>query len=280
MGMLLRMIYEDQHKEYIILGSAYMIRNKSDVSDLLCPNNDDVKVHTSAKRGSTVSGLKQRVLTSPDDMTKMLEFIHAAIRVESTPSPLSKTHIIYQLTIECRDTSQTRRSRTPGVARQPSQHGAYLHFVELMPCRGPPVVSPVQQDVSMLRRDTKKDFGLALFEMLVAQKGGQSSRARSTTAYATPLPFDQSLLTQILEPALSGKTNILSLCTIHAKEDHHPADYLKFAACLRQLRVDPTFNPVSDDVSTLQRYRMERQLLLAKLKHTSRPKNAMDSWPR
>ncbi|ORX56866.1 P-loop containing nucleoside triphosphate hydrolase protein [Hesseltinella vesiculosa] len=228
----------EPNKEYLLLGSVYSVFDQDKTTDLLCPNNPRVEVQASKKRGTFVAGLTQKCLSSPDEMMTMIQ----TAQVNRYSQQESKAHLFYQLT-----------------------------FVDLMPCTSPPVTSAASQDMSILRRSSKKDISLPLFEMLVSQLGGRSSGRGSANKLSLyqQLPFHHSLLTRLLAPSLSGQANLLSLCTI---SDHfHPAQLLKFASHLRQLHIAPPFNPMIDDQSTLYHYRFDRQLLLAKMKRLDLP---------
>ncbi|ORZ14009.1 kinesin motor domain-domain-containing protein [Absidia repens] len=271
---LFDMMYKEIGTEFILRASYYEIYQDT-LYDLLCPSNSNIDVHQTKKRSTFIAPLTEEIITSPTDVLRIIHKGQANLYLCPDKHSYQESHVIFQLVIEsykCSD--HPKKSNMPGASLSSTSTSSnssnaakrvtisHLMFVDLAEGSTPPPTSSTAdlQNHSLRRRHNRKDTGLAAFESRVIQLTGKDQRY-------TPVDIKKNVLTQLLESSLTGRTNLLSICTINDK--NHPYEYLKFSHRLRKLLVSPITNEENETHSVLLRHRRDRIKLKHKLKQLS-----------
>ncbi|KAI9311304.1 P-loop containing nucleoside triphosphate hydrolase protein [Dichotomocladium elegans] len=216
-------------KEFVLRVSYLEIYNET-IRDLLAPANDNLKIHEDKRRGIYVSPLTEEVVTSPMDVMSIIEKGEANRHISTTDYNLhsSRSHTIFQMIIESRN-------------------------------RGPNSLTSLSQR-SPLRKEAMKISQLNLIDLAGSEKAATNTDRRKEGSYinksnAGHVPFRDSKLTRILQPALSGQAKVVVICTISPASNsiEESANTLKFAS------------RVLNDRALLQKYRGEITELKNKL---------------
>ncbi|CAO3589657.1 unnamed protein product [Absidia cylindrospora] len=265
------MMYKDIGTEFIIRASYYEIFQDT-LYDLLCPSNSNIDVHQTKKKSAFIAPLTEEIITSPTDVLRIIHKGQANLYLCPEKHSYQESHVIFQLVIESHKCSdRPKKSNMPGASLSSTSTSSnssnttnrvtisHLMLVDLAESSNPPPTSSTAdlQNHSLRRRHNKKDTGLGAFESRVIQLTGKDQR------YA-PVDIKKNVLTRLLESSLTGRTNLLSICTINDK--NHPYEYLKFSHRLRKLLVSPITNEENETHSVLLRHRRDRIKLKHKLK--------------
>ncbi|KAI7875317.1 kinesin-domain-containing protein [Lichtheimia hyalospora FSU 10163] len=253
-------IQQASTKEFVLRVSYLEIYNET-IRDLLAPRNDNLKIHEDKRRGIYVSPLTEEVVTTPTDVMGIIQKGEANRHISTTDYNLhsSRSHTIFQMVIESRERTST--STTLG---------------------------PVSPRVS-LRRDAMKISQLNLIDLAGSEKAASNSERRKEGAYinkslltlgtviskltenkrSVPIhvPFRDSKLTRILQPALSGQAKVVVICTISPTSNsiEESSNTLKFASRVKRIVVTATNDEVLNERALLQKYRGEISELKTKL---------------
>ncbi|KAI8338599.1 P-loop containing nucleoside triphosphate hydrolase protein [Chlamydoabsidia padenii] len=257
---LFDLIFKEPDNEYVLRASYYELHEDT-LRDLICPSNLDINIRQTKKKNPYVGPLTEEIITSPTDILKIIQKGQANLYLCSDLHAYKDSHVVFQLVVESQKRSnQLKTPHLSGSLGSQPVTTCQVMFVDLADSETPPSSSSstftMNQHYPLNRRQKRKDIGLSTFEATVLQLTGKDNKY-------TPLEWKTSILTRLLEPSLTGQTNLASICTID--DQHHSYDYLKFACRLRKLAVAPKINQETDDQSFLKRHRQDRLKLKSKL---------------
>ncbi|KAG0186859.1 hypothetical protein DFQ28_007200 [Apophysomyces sp. BC1034] len=222
--------------EFLLRVSYLEIYNET-IRDLLCPENDNIKIHEDRRRGIYVSPLTEEVVTSPQDVIQVIQKGEANRHISTTDYNLhsSRSHTIFQMVIESRQRNNNSTTLKPGVYRRMST-----------------MASPGRMESLKISQ---------LVGVASSQEHGKLMHAFGH------IPYRDSKLTRILQTALSGLAKVVVLCTISpaiaSLEESN--NTLKFAARVKKIVVSAKNDEVMDDKALIQKYRGEIIELKGKL---------------
>jgi len=284
------------HLEFLLRVSYMEIYNEK-IYDLLAPpaasgpnaQNEEIKLREDSTRGVYATPLREEVVQSPTQLLRVIAKGDHARRTSSTQfnARSSRSHAVVQIVVESRE-------RTDGV-------------VDTLESRNTPAIEPGGVRVSTLslidlagseraaeskeRRTEGSHINkslLTLGTVIARLSGANESGGKAADKDGRHLPYRDSKLTRLLQPALSGNSLVSILCTIQcgsagsavAASGHvgETLNTLKFAARAKNnivshaKRAEAAFANGGDAGTRglLERYRMEIQNLKSQLERAAR----------
>ena len=261
---------------------------------------EEIKLREDSKRGVYATPLKEEIVQSPTQLLRVIARGDLARRTGSTQynSRSSRSHAVVQIVVESRHrntgpgagggaggaltpASSKRRALVPGGVRVST-----LSLIDLAGSERAAETKERRQEGAHINKSLLT-LGTVIARLSgerekTAKAGGVAS-AVSSAADAKHLPYRDSKLTRLLQPALSGNSLISILCTVQLSPSAGggPAGHtvetlntLKFAARARNnivshaKRAEEALGSTTGDAASralLDRYRMEIQDLRAQL---------------
>ena len=277
-------IRETPHREFLLRASYLEIYNE-DIKDLLAPlppngaQPEKLKLREDSKRGVYVTPLREEIVQSPMQLLRVISRGDRARHFGTTQfnAHSSRSHAVVKIVIESRDraesTSEKRAALGPG--------GVRVSTLSLIDLAGSEKAADSKE-----RRTEGAHINKSLLTLgtVVARlSGSKDKNGNPTDRDGQHLPYRDSKLTRLLQPALSGDSLISILCTIQigaagsaATANSHTAETLntlKFAARAKNnivshaRRAEEALGNGADPASRglLERYRTEIQALRQQL---------------
>ncbi|KAL1962291.1 hypothetical protein VTN77DRAFT_9834 [Rasamsonia byssochlamydoides] len=283
-------IRETPHREFLLRVSYLEIYNEK-IHDLLSApagngvgagQQEEIKLREDSKRGVYATPLKEEIVQSPTQLLRVIARGDHARRTGSTQfnARSSRSHAVVQIVVESRErapagsSSQEKRSgMAPGGVRVST-----LSLIDLAGSERAAENKERRQEGAHINKSL-----LTLGTVIARLSENKDKNGNSTDREGKHLPYRDSKLTRLLQPALSGNSLVSILCTISiGSSGSTPANThinetlntLKFAARAKNnivshaKRAEESFSGGGGDPGSralLERYRMEIQSLRAQL---------------
>ncbi|KAL2783895.1 kinesin motor domain-containing protein [Aspergillus keveii] len=276
-------IRETPHREFLLRVSYLEIYNEK-IHDLLSasigPANgpqEEIKLREDSKRGVYATPLKEEIVQSPTQLLRVIARGDHARRTGSTQfnARSSRSHAVVQIVVESRErvptgTTQDRRSGlAPG--------GVRVSTLSLIDLAGSERAADDKE-----RRTEGAHINKSLLTLgnIISRLSETKDKAAGTAdKEGKHLPYRDSKLTRLLQPALSGNSLVSILCTVQLgssvnSNSGETLNTLKFAARAKNnivshaKRAEEAFGGGGGDAGSrvlLERYRMEIQALRGQL---------------
>ncbi|XP_021908560.1 kinesin-like protein KIN-7O, partial [Carica papaya] len=252
---LFDIIQQDAGREFLLRMSYLEIYNE-DINDLLAPEHRKLQIHESLERGIYVAGLREEIVASPQQVLDLMEFGESHRRIGETNMNLysSRSHTIFRMIIESRETTGDEDIGTACDAVRVS----VLNLVDLA---GSERAAKTGAEGVRLKEGSHINKSLMTLGTVIKKL---SEGAESQGGH---VPYRDSKLTRILQPALGGNANTAIICNITLAQIHadETKSSLQFAS--RALRVTncARVNEILTDAALLKRQKKEIEELRAKL---------------
>ncbi|CAH9068847.1 unnamed protein product [Cuscuta epithymum] len=252
---LFKFIHEETDREFL-LRMSYMEIYNEEINDLLAPEHWRLQIHESIERGIFVAGLREEIVASPEQVLELMEFGESHRRTGETNMNLhsSRSHTIFRMIIESRDKAEHANSYNSCDAVRVSA----LNLVDLA---GSERAAKTGAEGVRLKEGSHINKSLMTLGTVIKKL---SEGAESQGGH---VPYRDSKLTRILQPALGGNANTAIICNITLAQVHadETKSSLQFAS--RALRVTNSVhvNEVLTDAALLKRQKKEIEELRAKL---------------
>lgn len=288
-------IRETPHREFLLRVSYLEIYNEK-IHDLLslpaadgpgigsgAPQPEEIKLREDSKRGVYASPLREEIVQSPTQLLRVIARGDHARRTSSTQynTRSSRSHAVVQIVVESRERIPIQGSsqKTKRAAIMPG--GVRVSTLSLIDLAGSERAAENKE-----RRTEGAHINkslLTLGTVIARLSGDKDISGHPTDNDGKHLPYRDSKLTRLLQPALSGDSLISILCTIQIGSggsatgtNSHTAETLntlKFAARAKNNIVShakKAEESLGSGVDTgsrglLEKYRMEIQKLRAQL---------------
>ncbi|KAF3562420.1 hypothetical protein DY000_02012952 [Brassica cretica] len=236
-------------REFLIRVSYMEIYNE-EINDLLAVENQRLQIHEHLERGVFVAGLKEEIVSDAEQILKLLDsgevnrhFGETNMNVHS-----SRSHTIFRMVIESRgkENSSTDAIRV-----------SVLNLVDLA---GSERIAKTGAGGVRLTEGKYINKSLMILGNVI-NKLSESSKLRAH------IPYRDSKLTRILQPALGGNAKTCIICTI-APEEHHIEESkgtLQFASRAKRITNCAQINEILTDAALLKRQKLEIEELRMKL---------------
>ncbi|KAL2000591.1 hypothetical protein VTN02DRAFT_2876 [Thermoascus thermophilus] len=282
-------IRETPHREFLLRVSYLEIYNEK-IHDLLsapasngpgAPQQEEIKLREDSKRGVYATPLKEEIVQSPTQLLRVIARGDHARRVGSTQfnARSSRSHAVVQIVVESRE-------RAPGGSSQDKRSaiipgGVRVSTLSLIDLAGSERAADNKE-----RRTEGAHINKSLLTLgtVISKLSESRDKNGNPTDKEKHLPYRDSKLTRLLQPALSGNSLVSILCTIQigaagssASANSHTGETLntlKFAARAKNSivshakRAEEALGGGGGDAGSrvlLERYRMEIQSLRSQL---------------
>ncbi|KAL8996112.1 MAG: hypothetical protein Q9169_004304 [Polycauliona sp. 2 TL-2023] len=286
-------IRETPQREFLLRVSYLEIYNEK-IHDLLSPaasavagpglpQPEEIKLREDSKRGVYASPLKEEIVQSPTQLLRVIARGDHSRRTRSTQfnAQSSRSHAVVQIVVESRERMAAGDS-AKGNKRAPLVPGGVrvstLSMIDLAGSERAAESKERRTEGAHINKSL-----LTLGTVIARLSGEKDSGGNPTDKDGKHLPYRDSKLTRLLQPALSGNSLVSILCTIQigsagsvAASTGHTGETLntlKFAARAKNNIVSHA-KKAEEAISTgndagsrvlLERYRVEIQTLRQQL---------------
>ncbi|KAH8698256.1 kinesin motor domain-containing protein [Talaromyces proteolyticus] len=214
-------IRETPHREFLLRVSYLEIYNEK-IHDLLsastangpgAPAQEEIKLREDSKRGVYATPLKEEIVQSPTQLLRVIARGDHARRTGSTQfnARSSRSHAVVQIVVESRErapggnSSQDKRlAFVPGGVRVST-----LSLIDLAGSERAAENKERRTEGAHINKSL-----LTLGTVIARLSESKEKIANSTDKESKHLPYRDSKLTRLLQPALSGNSLVSILCTI------------------------------------------------------------------
>ncbi|KAI1613935.1 centromeric protein E [Exophiala viscosa] len=286
-------IRETPHREFLLRVSYLEIYNEK-IHDLLAtpvgggiggPQQEEIKLREDSKRGVYATPLKEEIVQSPTQLLRVIHRGDTARRTGSTQynARSSRSHAVVQIVVESRERipgSGAMHENGKRVAMLPG--GVRVSTLSLIDLAGS---ERAAEDKERRTEGAHINKSLLTLGTVIAKlSGNKDKNGNPMDKDGKHLPYRDSKLTRLLQPALSGNSLVSILCTIQigagttAASSNHTGETLntlKFAARAKNNIVSHA-KKAAEEVGTgvnaglLERYRSEIQSLRSQLEGQQR----------
>eukprot|EP00250_Pteridium_aquilinum_P008706 c18148_g1_i1 orf=402-3155(+) len=243
-------------REFLIRVSYMEIYNE-DIDDLLAPENRKLQVHENLEKGIFVAGLREEIVSSPKQVFELLEFGEARRHVGQTNMNVysSRSHTIFRMVIESKD----KNAVLAGACALDAVRVSVLNLVDLA---GSERVAKTGAGGVRLKEGTHINKSLMTLGNVIKKLSDGAARQGGH------IPYRDSKLTRILQPALGGNAKTAIICTIAPDEVHidETRGTLMFASRAKRVTTCAQVNEIMTDAALLKRQQREIEDLRKKLK--------------
>ncbi|KAH9297368.1 hypothetical protein KI387_029050 [Taxus chinensis] len=243
-------------REFLIRVSYMEIYNE-EINDLLAPENRKLQVHENLERGIFVAGLREEIVNSPEQVFELVELGEANRHVGETNMNVrsSRSHTIFRMVIESRD----KNAEINGNSYD--KDAVRVSVLNLVDLAGSERVAKTGAGGVRLKEGTHINKSLMSLGTVINKlsEGGGKQRGH--------VPYRDSKLTRILQPALGGNAKTAIICTVAPEEIHtdETRGTLQFASRAKRVTNCAKVNEVMTDAALLKRQKREIEELRKKL---------------
>ncbi|PLB36708.1 putative kinesin family protein (KipA) [Aspergillus candidus] len=278
-------IRETPHREFLLRVSYLEIYNEK-IHDLLSLSSggataqqEEIKLREDSKRGVYATPLREEIVQSPTQLLRVIARGDHARRTGSTQfnARSSRSHAVVQIVVESRERAPAggAHDRRSGIA----PGGVRVSTLSLIDLAGSERAADDKE-----RRTEGAHINKSLLTLGTIISRLSETKDKSGDGDGRHLPFRDSKLTRLLQPALSGNSLVSILCTIQlggATNSHssETMNTLKFASRAKNSivshakRAEEAFGGGGGDAGSrvlLERYRMEIQALRGQLENQTK----------
>lgn len=231
--------------EYVLRASYLELYNER-LRDLLTHSANEPVIRMDSQRGTYATPVREEIVTSPEKLLEIVRRGDAARKTASTDfnARSSRSHAIVQIVVEAKKRNGGRRLST-------------LNLIDL-----------AGSERAAVEKERQKEGGYINKSLLTLG----TVIARLTTAGNTDhIPFRDSKLTRLLQPALTGSALVSILATVSFAREctAETMSTLKFAARAKRIVSHAVRSQVETDVHLLvEQYRRENEMLKRRLAQT------------
>ncbi|KAE9590156.1 putative plus-end-directed kinesin ATPase [Lupinus albus] len=222
---LFQIIQQDVDREFL-LRMSYMEIYNEEINDLLAPEHRKLQIHESPERGIYVAGLREEIVASPEQVLDLMEFGESHRHIGETNMNLysSRSHTIFRMIIESRDRSEDEGNDN-------SIDAVRVSVLNLVDLAGSERAAKTGAEGVRLKEGSHINKSLMTLGTVIKKL---SEDAENQGGH---VPYRDSKLTRILQPALGGNANTAIICNITLAQIHadETKSSLQFAS--RALRV-------------------------------------------
>ncbi|KAI6696909.1 hypothetical protein NL676_017028 [Syzygium grande] len=252
---LFNSINKEVGREFL-LRMSYMEIYNEEINDLLAPEHRKLQIHENLERGIYVAGLREEIVASPDQVLDLMEFGEAHRHIGETNMNVysSRSHTIFRMIIESRDKTED------GVGGS-SCDAVRVSVLNLVDLAGSERAAKTGAEGVRLKEGSHINKSLMTLGTVIKKL---SEGAESQGGH---VPYRDSKLTRILQPALGGNSNTAIICNITLAQIHadETKSSLQFASRALRITNYAHVNEILTDAALLKRQKKEIEELRAKL---------------
>ena len=217
-------IRETPHREFLLRVSYLEIYNEK-IHDLLSPppaggigpgssQPEEIKLREDSKRGVYASPLKEEIVQSPTQLLRVIARGDQSRRTRSTQynAQSSRSHAVVQVVVESRERAQIAGTNSENKRAALVPGGVRVSTLSMIDLAGSERAAENKE-----RRTEGAHINkslLTLGTVIARLSGEKDSNSNATDRDGKHLPYRDSKLTRLLQPALSGNSLVSILCTI------------------------------------------------------------------
>ncbi|CAL9129741.1 kinesin-like protein KIN-7L [Musa acuminata AAA Group] len=242
-------------REFLIRVSYMEIYNE-EINDLLTLGNQKLPIHESLERGFFVAGLREEIVNSAEQVFELLKHGEANRHFGETNmnARSSRSHTIFRMVIE----SSKRNPMNLGDAS--NTDAIRVSVLNLVDLAGSERIAKTGAGGVRLKEGKHINKSLMILGNVI-NKLSESGRQRGH------IPYRDSKLTRILQPALGGNSKTSIICTVAPEEVHieETRGTLQFASRAKRITNCAQVNEILTDAALLKRQKLEIEELRRKL---------------
>ncbi|CAI9291764.1 unnamed protein product [Lactuca saligna] len=237
-------------REFLIRVSYMEIYNE-EINDLFAVENQKLQIHESLERGIFVAGLREEIVNSAEQVLKLIEMGEVNRHFGETNMNVrsSRSHTIFRMVIESKGKDSTNLDDAIRVS--------VLNLVDLA---GSERIAKTGAGGVRLKEGKHINKSLMILGNVI-NKLSEGAKQRGH------IPYRDSKLTRILQPALGGNAKTSIICTVAPEEVHveETKGTLQFASRAKRITNCVQVNEILTDAALLKRQKMEIEELRMKL---------------
>ncbi|KAF8043736.1 hypothetical protein BT93_A1912 [Corymbia citriodora subsp. variegata] len=239
-----------------LLRMSYMEIYNEEINDLLAPEHRKLQIHENLERGIYVAGLREEIVASPDQVLDLMEFGEAHRHIGETNMNVysSRSHTIFRMIIESRDKTED----SDGGNSCDAVRVSVLNLVDLA---GSERAAKTGAEGVRLKEGSHINKSLMTLGTVIKKL------SEGVESQGGHVPYRDSKLTRILQPALGGNSNTAIICNITLAQIHadETKSSLQFASRALRITNCAHVNEILTDAALLKRQKKEIEELRAKL---------------
>ncbi|KAG2643473.1 hypothetical protein PVAP13_2KG337400 [Panicum virgatum] len=255
---LFQCIEEHMDREFLVRMSYMEIYNE-EINDLLVPEHRKLQIHESSEKGIFVAGLREEIVTCAEQVMDFMSFGESHRHIGETNMNLysSRSHTIFRMVIESREKGDDNEA-------EDSCDAVRVSVLNLVDLAGSERAAKTGAEGVRLKEGSHINKSLMILGTVIKKL------SEGIEGQGGHVPYRDSKLTRILQPALGGNSNTAIICNITLAQVHadETKSSLQFAS--RALRVTncACVNEILTDAALLKRQRKEIEELRAKLRNS------------
>ncbi|KAI3671591.1 hypothetical protein L1987_87330 [Smallanthus sonchifolius] len=242
-------------REFLIRVSYMEIYNE-EINDLFAIENQKLQIHESLERGIFVAGLREEIVNSAEQVLKLIEMgeVNRHFGETNMNARSSRSHTIFRMVIESKgkDSGSNDYSTLDDAIRV-----SVLNLVDLA---GSERIAKTGAGGVRLKEGKYINKSLMILGNVI-NKLSDGAKQRGH------IPYRDSKLTRILQPALGGNAKTSIICTVAPEEVHieETKGTLQFASRAKRITNCVQVNEILTDAALLKRQKLEIEELRMKL---------------
>ncbi|RLN34346.1 centromere-associated protein E isoform X1 [Panicum miliaceum] len=255
---LFQRIEKHMDREFLVRMSYMEIYNE-EINDLLVPEHRKLQIHESSEKGIFVAGLREEIVTCAEQVMDFMSFGESHRHIGETNMNLysSRSHTIFRMVIESREKGDDNEA-------EDSCDAVRVSVLNLVDLAGSERAAKTGAEGVRLKEGSHINKSLMILGTVIKKL------SEGIEGQGGHVPYRDSKLTRILQPALGGNSNTAIICNITLAQVHadETKSSLQFAS--RALRVTncACINEILTDAALLKRQRKEIEELRAKLRNS------------
>ncbi|KAI9106950.1 hypothetical protein K1719_022478 [Acacia pycnantha] len=251
---IFRKIQTASDREFLIRVSYMEIYNE-EINDLLVVENQKLQIHESLERGIFVAGLREEIVNNAEQVLNLIKAgeVNRHFGETNMNARSSRSHTIFRMVIE----SKGKDSNSCDYMTSDAVRVSVLNLVDLA---GSERIAKTGADGVRLKEGKHINKSLMILGNVI-NKLSEGSKQRGH------IPYRDSKLTRILQPALGGNAKTSIVCTIAPEEVHieETKGTLQFASRAKRITNCVQVNEILTDAALLKRQKIEIEELRGKL---------------
>ncbi|KAF2309611.1 hypothetical protein GH714_004272 [Hevea brasiliensis] len=242
-------------REFLIRVSYMEIYNE-EINDLLAVEHQKLQIHESLERGIFVAGVREEIVNNAEQVLELIAAgeVHRHFGETNMNVRSSRSHTIFRMVIE------SKVKDTNSLADYSSSDAVRVSVLNLVDLAGSERIAKTGAGGVRLKEGKHINKSLmALGNAINKLSDGPKQRGH--------IPYRDSKLTRILQPALGGNAKTSIICTIAPEEVHieETKGTLQFASQANRITNCAQVNEILTDAALLKRQKLEIEELRRKL---------------
>ncbi|KAJ9674171.1 hypothetical protein PVL29_023616 [Vitis rotundifolia] len=250
-----RRIQMTTNREFLIRVSYMEIYNE-EINDLLAVENQKLQIHESLENGVFVAGLREEIVNGAEQVLKIIESgeVNRHFGETNMNARSSRSHTIFRMVIESKEKDSNYSSDYS------STDAIRVSVLNLVDLAGSERIEKTGAGGVRLKEGKYINKSLMVLGNVI-NKLSDGAKQRGH------IPYRDSKLTRILQPALGGNAKTSIICTVAPEEVHieETKGTLQFASRAKRITNCAQVNEILTDAALLKRQKLEIEELRKKL---------------